>query len=187
MTFRQRNHLFLGKPIARSQIAWSNHGIFAKVIQCRLCVISLYWQNACEIRSCKNYIRARAFEETAKQVNIRRDDIVIHTQFAQDGIPLVYYHKETLACALADAIENLHQIIVVLSFNLREFCKNFVNNLILDNLHNFLLVPESCGKVSHIDAYHIILVEMCLKRNALLCLQSSKQLTRIARLVVIST
>ena len=62
-----------------------------------------------------------------------------------------------------------------------------INNLILDNLHNILLVPESCGEVRHIDAYHIILVEMCLKRNALLCLQSSKQLTRIARLVVIST
>ena len=45
-------------------------GVFIEIVQCRLSVVSLDGQYACEVCACKYYVRIGPLEQAAKQIEV---------------------------------------------------------------------------------------------------------------------
>ena len=69
--------------------------------------------------------------------------------------------------------------------NLRENIKNLFDNSVLNTFYYFLLTPEFCSEVSHIEADDIILVQIRSERLVPFRFQSAKQFARVARFVIV--
>ena len=89
------------------------HGILPKIVQSRLCVVLLYWQDAGEICPGKDTVGVLGLEQAAEQHDIlvqnggdNRRRVALHLltvgKLAADGIPLVDDEEELFASLLVN-------------------------------------------------------------------------------------
>ena len=103
----------MGKSKSISHSARINHGIFTEVVQCRLGVIPLNWQDSREICTGKDFVGILCLEQAAEQHDIFVEDggsyprhVSLHLppvgELTADGIPLVDDEEKLFACGIVN-------------------------------------------------------------------------------------
>ena len=180
--------LLLGESEKRIHPTRHHHRVFPEIVQRRLRLVFLDWQNTCQIDARKDPGSLYALERTAQPgdvpVNLRRTGLGI----TANRVPLVDDQEKLFTRLLGYLEQGEQEAILLLDLLHSGKClQQILLQILLDHIYDIFRVRESQREIGHIKIDHPIFVEMLLERGALGNAQIAEQLARVARLVIIGT